>query len=388
MAPSDNPERRIPPSPSAHVKCQANNDLSPPRPPPYNSSPPPPHHDNTMSDSPASATGAQPGESPAQYKARQRRERLAAKSGALRLQQIHKLQGGPPKDLSEILKDVPGKPQLNHQLHCAFLLHRREHTANGASVQAASTPSQLTPGASGTATPDPDEIDISQHHYQPAAQPRLPSPFAFDGNQPSMFPPGQAPDASQDPMMAMMQQMLGAGGMPGMSGAPGQGGAPPDLPPGLANMFSAMQGGGAAAEPSPEQSSAWIWRLVHSLFSLALAIYIVLQTLFTGSKLSRDSLHDDNWTVQPTPAQNFARFFYLFATFEVAMQSSRYFIEKGQLQGSGILSTVAGILPPPYGGYIRTIGRYSVIWSTVVSDAMVIVFVLGATSWWKGGAIA
>lgn len=60
-----------------------------------------------MADSP-SASGAQPGESPAQTKARLRRERLAAKSGASRLQQITALQGGPPKTLSEIEKDVPG----------------------------------------------------------------------------------------------------------------------------------------------------------------------------------------------------------------------------------------------------------------------------------------
>jgi hypothetical protein len=263
-------------------------------------------------------------------------------------------------------------------------------TADRITAKPAPASSQFTPAASGTATPDPDEIDISQHHFQPASQPRLPSPFAFDGNQSGAFPGIQAPDGSEDPMMAMLQQMIGggAGGMPGMPGGPGQqGGAPTGLPPHLANMFSAMQGG-PAAEPSPEQSSAWIWRLVHSLFSLVLAIYIVLQTPFTGSKMARHSLHDDNWTVQPTPAQNFARFFYLFATFELVMQSSRYFIEKGQLQGSGMLSTVAGILPPPYGGYIRTIGRYSVIWSTVVSDAMVVVFVLGATSWWKGGAVA
>ena len=190
--------------------------------------------------------------------------------------------------------------------------------------------------------------------------------------------------------MAMLQQMMGAGagGMPGMPGAPGQPGAPPGgLPPGLANMFSAMQGG-AAAEPSPDQSSAWIWRLVHSIVSLGLAIYIVLRTPFTGSKLSRNNVLDDEWATQSTPAENFAHFFYLFATFEVVLQSSRYFIEKGQLQGSGILSTVAGILPEPYSGYVRTVGRYSVIYSTVVSDAMVVVFVLGATSWWRGAAVA
>lgn len=195
--------------------------------------------------------------------------------------------------------------------------------------------------------------------------------------------------------MAMLQQMMGAGagGMPGAGTDPGaQGsGGPGDLPPGLANIFSAMGGKSEAPEPSPEQSSAWLWRLVHSLFSLGLAIYIVLQTPFTGSKLSRNTAMttiDEDWIAEASPSQNFAHFFYLFATFEVIMQSSRYFIEKGQLQGSGILSTVAGILPPPYGGYVRTIGRYSVIYTTVVSDAMVVVFVLGATSWWRGAAVA
>jgi hypothetical protein len=228
-------------------------------------------------------------------------------------------------------------------------LHQRACVTDCISVKP-STPSQFTPAQSGVATPDPEEINIAELHYQPGSQPRLPSPFAFEGNQSGFPMPGQAPDASQDPMMAMLQQMMGGagGGMPGMPGMPGQqGGAPSDMPPGLANMFSAM-GGGAAAEPAPEQSSAWIWRLVHSLFALLLAIYIVLQTPFTGSKLARYSQHNDDWAVQPTPAQNFARFFYLFATFEVVMQSSRYFIEKGQLQGSGMLSTVAGILPPPY----------------------------------------
>jgi hypothetical protein len=144
-------------------------------------------------------------------------------------------------------------------------------------------------------------------------------------------------------------------------------------------MLGAMQGNNGP-EPSPEQSSAWIWRLVHSVFSLGLAIYIVLQTPFTGSELARSSYS--------TPADAFRHFFYMFATFEVVLQSSRYFIEKGQLQGKGILSTIAQFLPEPYSGYIRVVGRYSVIYNTVVSDAMVVVFVLGAASWWNGGAAA
>lgn len=188
--------------------------------------------------------------------------------------------------------------------------------------------------------------------------------------------------------MAMLQQMMSGqgGGMPGIQGQPGQSN---DLPPGLANILGAMQGG-TAPEPSPEQSSAWIWRIVHSVFSLGLAIYIVLQTPFTGSKLARTSVPgpDEDWTLESSPAAAFKHLFYLFATFEVVLQSSRYFIERGQLQGSGILSTIAQILPEPYGGYVRVVGRYSVIYSTVVADAMVVVFVLGAASWWKGGVTA
>ncbi|CBX93551.1 hypothetical protein LEMA_P044520.1 [Plenodomus lingam JN3] len=314
-----------------------------------------------MADAAMPVNAAASGESPAQLKARLRRERLASKSsGASRLQKITALQGGPPRALSEVEKDVPVKP---------------------------STPSQFNPAAaSGTATPDPEEEDISQHHYTPASQPRLPSPFALDGNTGGPFGDAPGSDPSHDPMMAMLQQMMGAGagGMP--SAQPGA--APGNLPPGLANMLSAMQGGAAPAEPLPEKSSAWMWHLVHSIFSLGLAIYIVLQTPFTGSKLSRDSVVEEDWTVESKSAHSFANFFYLFATFEVVMQSSRYFIEKGQLQGSGILNTVAGILPAPYSGYIKTIGRYSVIYSTIMSDAMVVVFVLGASSWWRGAVVA
>lgn len=83
----------------------------------------------------ADTTASAPGESPAQTKARLRRERLAAKSGASRLQQITALQGGPPKDLSEFQKDVPGtlcprfRPRGGSDTRpsCASRLHPRNH---------------------------------------------------------------------------------------------------------------------------------------------------------------------------------------------------------------------------------------------------------------------
>jgi hypothetical protein len=188
-------------------------------------------------------------------------------------------------------------------------------------------------------------------------------------------PPGQG---GEDPMMAMLQQMMG-GGDPNAAG---------QLPPGLAEMFGGMGGGGGGIPGMPGQpqqqqpqpsSSAYIWRIVHALFSFALAIYVTTSATFTGSKTSR--------TISEYSNEGFGqKLFYMFATAEVVLQSSRFFIERGQLPPSGIMGTLATLLPPPYGGYVRIVGRYSVIYTTVVADAMVIVFVLGAMAWWNGVA--
>lgn len=130
-------------------------------------------------------------------------------------------------------------------------------------------------------------------------------------------------------------------------------------------------------------SSAYLWRIVHAIFSLTLAMYVVLTTPFTGTKEARYasvySLEDEQRFRQ--------RLFYLFATVEVVLQSSRYFIEKGQIAPSGIMGTLAQFLPMPYAGWIKVVGRYGVIYTTLVADAMLVVFVLGAMAWWKGGVM-
>ena len=82
--------------------------------------------------------------------------------------------------------------------------------------------------------------------------------------------------------------------------------------------------------------------------------------------------------------------FTLFITAELVLQGSRFFLEKGQLQGSGILATIAnsGFVPEPYAQYIRTGGRWLGIAKSVASDAMVVVFVFGVLAWWSGSAAA
>jgi hypothetical protein len=184
----------------------------------------------------------------------------------------------------------------------------------------------------------------------------------------------QMPPGGGDPMMAMLQQMMGgAGGDPNAQ-----------LPPGLAEMMGAMGGGGMPGQQQGQQAapseSAYIWRIVHALFSFGLALYVTMSTPFTGTKLARTASQ-----YQSETGESFGqRLFYMFATAEVVLQSSRFFLERGQLPQSGILGTLSQILPQPYGGYLRVVGRYSVIYTTVVADAMVVVFVLGMMAWWNG----
>lgn len=204
--------------------------------------------------------------------------------------------------------------------------------------------------------------------------------------------PNQPNDGSRqnmdDPIMQMMQQMMGVAD--GASGGSGGGGG--GLPPALASLLG---GEGADAAQAPGGGSAdYIWRIVHALSSLLLAVYAVITLSFTTTSFTRrpappasgyrpatSNFDDDDHDGQSTGA----RLFYLFATAEVVLQSTRYFVDRGQLpRSSGWTAKVVGFLPEPYAGYLRVLMRYGVIYTTVVSDAFVVVFVLGCVAWWKG----
>lgn len=239
--------------------------------------------------------------------------------------------------------------------------------------QPASTTPQPKPRPTPSAHDDPDEVDISQHFYTPTSRALTPQPPPDFNPFGAAFPQPNngsvtANAGAEDPMLRMMQQILGGSG-----GAPGDGG----LPPGLADMFGALGGQSEQTQP-PATSSAAIWRVVHAVFSLVLGLYIALFSSFTGSKFSRSQTVDGATDVVGP------RLFWLFATAEVVLQSSRYFLERGQLPASGLLGTISRALPEPYGGYVRVVGRYSVIYSTIVADAMVLVFVLGCVAWLRG----
>ena len=236
---------------------------------------------------------------------------------------------------------------------------------------------------------DPEEVDITNHPYTSRVSP---SPRNEQNTGPTeadlrrllrsggpqgdtqfnpFAPPGQqaAPAGEDDPMMRMIQQMMGGmGGDPAQGGPPGEGGLPPAL--------AAMMGGGASTDTLPANTYGYVWRIVHAIFAFTLGIYILQTFHFDGSRISR--------AVDTSSTNARTEIFWIFTTAELLLQSSRFFMERGKVVQGGMLGIISNFLPPPWNEYVRLVARYSGIYTTIVDDAMVVIFVLGAVAWWKG----
>ncbi|KAH8677749.1 hypothetical protein BX600DRAFT_431077 [Xylariales sp. PMI_506] len=334
--------------------------------------------------------------------ARLRKERREAKiraGGAARLNKITGLGGG-------LQRDPPSQPPSAGSTP----------PPSKPAVQPA--PSAFNP----TKDDDPEEVDISQHYYEPRTTARIP-PTAASAGEPSLseaqlrqmmlgferpLPPGsggpgpQNPfldagagamppgmeDMADDPMMKILQSMMGGAGGPG--GNP-FGAGPGGLGSGL---FGGPEGMQQAQADAVTDSSANVWRIIHAVFALGLGLYIALTTTFTGTKMERDlgalsassssTSSDPSSTPDPNNAgleQARANFFYIFTSVEAVLLTTRFFLDKKRSPPSGIIWTVSGFLPGRLQTGVRTALRYGEILSTVRSDALVCVFVLGVCCW-------
>ncbi len=311
---------------------------------------------NKMADVATSTSSDGPsGETPNQRQARLRREKRQKKmeeQGEDRLARIKALNGGiaPP---DEVLGGPAAPPQA------------------------------------ATVVDDPEEVDISQNasgYGTPSRQNANANenPLAAAMFQMQQQQQGADGASEDDPMVRMMQQLSSLmGGNPQDPNAP-----PPDLPLPMKMLMKGMGGGGQVTKEDapPATGSAYMWRIVHAIFALMLAGYIALTSTFNGTKLGRSQ---SVYTEEAGYGLG-GRLFFIFCTAELVLQSSRYFFEKGQLQGNGILAKIAnsGFVPEPYAGYVRTAGRYLGIVQTIMADAMVIVFVFGILAWWQGMSVA
>lgn len=182
------------------------------------------------------------------------------------------------------------------------------------------------------------------------------------------------PEGEEDPMMRIMQQMIGASGMSSGEGEAG------GLQPGIAAMLGGGAGGGAGVPPVEQKSNenVYRWKILHALLALALGIYITSVTTFSGARFSLGGPGTERVD------EVGVKFFWAFATAELVLQSSRFFLERGQVSQEGFVGFLMRILPEPWKGWVALASRYSGIYTTIVQDAMVVVFVLGCVAWWKG----
>ena len=265
----------------------------------------------------------------------------------------------------------------------------------------------ISPAQENATTPDPEEIDITNHPFTSRPPPKNHSRHSAEvpaetdirallrseAPQPRVEAPGLGHSQQQedDPMMRLLQQMMG--GIGGGPGSEGDGG----LPPGLAAILNGGAGGidgfgqQQGASSAAVNSSSYIWRMLHALYAMILGIYLVSHSSFVASSAR---LTASQSTVSPPASavsgvveadQPAVNMFWIFATAELVLQGSRFYLDQGKdrVQG-GWLQLVGGFLPEPWKGRARLVGQYSGIWNTLVEDGMVVVFMLGIMGWWKG----
>ena len=161
------------------------------------------------------------------------------------------------------------------------------------------------------------------------------------------------------------------GGLPSAGGQ--DGGGDGGLPPGLAAIL------GLTGPPEGQENNyGRLWKVLHAIFALCLGIYVTATThVFCGDispARSGGVGHESGMSV-----------FWVFTTAELMLQSSSFFLQKGRASSlGGWIGIVGNMLPEPWRSWLRLVGRYTDIWSTVVEDGMVVVFVVGCVAWWKG----
>lgn len=178
-------------------------------------------------------------------------------------------------------------------------------------------------------------------------------------------------------MMKMLQQLMGGVPEADGQGVNGEGGFSPGLTAvmGAGGMGMAGMGG---TETKQEDTRGCLWKMVHAVFALVLGIYVTATSHAFNGDLSRGG-------IAGAGHEGGVNAFWLFATAELVLQSSRFFLERGtSSQLGGWIGIMGNMLPEPWRRYVKLAARYSGIWSTVVEDGMVVVFVLGCVAWWKG----
>lgn len=80
----------------------------------------------------------------------------------------------------------------------------------------------------------------------------------------------------------------------------------------------------------------------------------------------------------------FSQLLPIFLTVELALQSTRFVLNRGAAGAEGEMGALAGVmgfLPPVYRGWVEMAVRYAGVWKRVVTDVGIVLFCLGIGGW-------
>ncbi|CAO3573048.1 unnamed protein product [Mortierella alpina] len=199
----------------------------------------------------------------------------------------------------------------------------------------------------------------------PAHVPSASPSFGANQQSPFMSNPFLSPQHHQA-MTRMMQEEGGSGEASNLSMKQQQ--QQSGFPPGF-----------TVITPQVDESARW-WKLLHFVLSVLLGFWVVYREYSQQGDLGRfEGLAKEKplpyaaYSVAPMPV------FWYFVTMELILQSTRMALHGVTASPSSTLGTIAGFLPPPFSDAIRVFMRYRLIWSSLVNDMSVVVFIVGLT---------
>ncbi|KAK5829011.1 hypothetical protein F5H01DRAFT_329352 [Linnemannia elongata] len=327
-------------------------------------------------------TNAQVAPSPAVIQAReqllkkeQEEERLKAMKAAVEAGTVPTIiSAGDTDESSEpVAKNLsaPTSPRISRQpsVSSTTAPAPTASSTTGSGAQTAAT-AKATPTVEDANDADPDDsLGAPPTHTANAS---TSSPFATmgAGGQPNPFmmndPFFSSPQQQQALTRMMMQEEAGSNNVAArqQQAGFGAGGAPP---------------GFTVITPQVDLTARW-WKLLHFVLSVLFGVGVVCAEYRRQGDLGRfDALATDKpmpygvYQVAPMPV------FWYFVTMELILQSTRMVLHGVTASPSSTLGTIAGFLPPPFSDMIRIFMRYRLIWSSMVNDLSVIVFIIGVT---------
>ncbi|KAI1300970.1 hypothetical protein EDD11_005912 [Mortierella claussenii] len=145
------------------------------------------------------------------------------------------------------------------------------------------------------------------------------------------------------------------------------------------NPFGNVPPGFTVLTPQVDETARW-WKLLHFVLSVLLGLGVVYREYSRQGDLGRfetlaieKPLPYGAYQVAPIPV------FWYFITMELILQTTRMVLHGVTASPSSTLGTVAGFLPSPFSDAIRIFMRYRLIWSSMVNDLTVVVFIVGLT---------